>query len=279
MNVDEVLNKQKLPFKVSGNDYLIKCLNPSHDDSNPSMRVDRVTGIFHCFSCGFKGNIFSRYGISQSQLDKVRKTLKNKIEKVKIEQVGFQIPEKAVFWDQDYRNISASTYLKFKAFIYEDEFPNRLVFPIIDITNKIVAFTARSFDEFAKPKYKVHPPKATVPLYPLLAKPKNGSIILVEGIFDLLNLYDKGITNVMCSFGTQTLNEEKLSLLRLLGVHNIDIFFDGDEPGQAAAEKVLPLAESLGFETRNIVYNGFDPGSLSVEQIERLKRAKWQEYY
>jgi DNA primase len=277
MNVEEVLNKQKLPFKPSGNDFLIKCLNPDHDDSNPSMRVDRVTGIFHCFSCGFKGNIFSRYGLTQSYLDKIRKNLQNKIEKIKLEQVGLQIPERAVFFDEDYRNIAASTYLKFKAFRYEDEFPNRLVFPILDITNKIVAFTARSFDDFTKPKYKVHPPKATIPLYPLLAKPKQGSIILVEGIFDLLNLYDKDVTNVMCCFGTQTLNEEKLGLLRLLGIHNIDIFFDGDEPGQNAAEKVKALAESMGFEVRNIVYDGFDPGSLSVQQIERLKRTKWQE--
>ena len=30
------------------------------------MRVDRVTGIFHCFSCGYKGNLFTYYGAPAS---------------------------------------------------------------------------------------------------------------------------------------------------------------------------------------------------------------------
>jgi len=278
VTVEELLEKQKIYFKPSGRDLLIRCLNPDHDDSNPSMRVDKTTGIFHCFSCGFKGNLFSRFNINRSKLQKTRDRVKAKVEKTAIETVGLMIPEKAIYFEQDYRNISAQTYIKFKAFTYEEEFPNRLVFPIFDITGKITCFTARSFDIYAKPKYKVHPPKAYVPIYPMTAKPLYGSMVIVEGIFDMMNLYDKGIKNVMCTFGTQTLNEDKLKLLQMLGIHTIHLFFDGDEAGQKAAEKLTPLMESMGFEVDNIVYDGADPGSLSQQQVERLKKLKWPEH-
>ena len=283
MNVEEVLTKHKIVFIPSGKDFLIKCLNPEHDDSNPSMRMDRVTGIFHCFSCGHRGNIFSKFGIEQSRLDMLRNSLKKKIEQTALERVGLQIPEDAIFWDEDYRGISAATYKKFKAFTYEEEFPNRLVFPIYDITGKITNFSARSFDPFAKPKYKLYPAGSQAPIYPMTNKPKFSTIVLVEGVFDMLKLYDSGVTFVMTAFGTQTVNEDKLSLLKMLGVHELHVLFDGDEAGQAAAEKVIPLADSMGFHTKNIVLTnyfdeGADPGSLTREQIRKLKTREWPEY-
>ena len=69
MNVDEVLHKHKIVFRNQGADYVVACLNPEHDDSNPSMRIDKITGIFHCFSCGFKGNIFKYYDTPVSHLE------------------------------------------------------------------------------------------------------------------------------------------------------------------------------------------------------------------
>jgi DNA primase len=113
-------------------------------------------------------------------------------------------------------------------------------------------------------------------------KPKFSTIVLVEGIFDMLKLYDNGITFVMTAFGTQTMNEDKLGLLRMLGVHELHVLFDGDEAGQAAAEKIIPLADGMGFNTKNIVLTnyfdeGADPGSLTKEQIRKLKTREWPE--
>ena len=283
MNVEDVLNKHKIAFTPSGKDFLVKCLNPEHDDSNPSMRMDRVTGIYHCFSCGHRGNIFSKFGIERSRLDMLRSSLKKKIEQVTIERVGLQMPEDAVFWDEDYRGISAATYRKFKAFTYEEDFPNRIVFPIYDITGKITNFSARSLDPFGKPKYKFYPTGASAPIYPMTNKPKFSTIVLVEGIFDMLKLYDNGITYVMTAFGTQTINEDKLGLLRMLGVHEVHLLFDGDDAGQDAAVKVQALADSMGFNTKNIVLTnyfdeGADPGGLTKEQIRKLKTREWPEY-
>lgn len=277
----ELLEKQKIPYKVAGQDLIIRCLNPEHEDSNPSMRVDKVTGVFHCFSCGYRGNILNRFGENYSRMQLARNKLLDKLETRAIENVGIKIPENAEPFERDYRNIKASTYKQFNAFYYDgEEFSNFLVFPIYDITGKIALLQGRNMEEGAKPKYKFYPRKVSPPLFPLLkVKPKNGSVVLVEGIFDVLNLYDKGIDNALTVFGTQSLDEEKVKFLRLMGITKIYVFFDGDDPGQKAAVKAVSLIQSLGLEAENICWNDLDPGSLTINQIEKLKKTIWQKYY
>jgi DNA primase len=62
----DLLIKKNLAFNVSGKDYLIKCLNSKHEDNNPSFRVDKLSGIAHCFGCGFKTNIFTHFGLANN---------------------------------------------------------------------------------------------------------------------------------------------------------------------------------------------------------------------
>lgn len=277
MTVEELLEKQKLYYKHSGKDLLVRCLNPEHDDTNPSMRIDKLTGIYHCFSCGFKGNLFSRFNVNVSRIQQRREKLRKNVEDLRLENIGLKLPEHAEYYEEKYRNISSSTYKQFKAFTHPD-FSNRLVFPIYDITNKISAFIGRSFDDITKPKYMIYPRHVQLPLFPLYNKPKQGSVILVEGIFDMLNLYDKGVSNVMCTFGTSTVTEEKLQLLNLLGCTKIYTFFDGDDAGQEGAKKVKDLATSSGFEVVNIYFRDRDPGSLSSKQIKKVIDIKCPEY-
>ena len=84
-----------------------------------------------------------------------------------------------------------------------------------------------------------------MPFCPAKVKPIQNRVILVEGIFDALNLWDKGLKNTVCCFGTQQVNWVKLSLLKLQGVQGIDIMFDGDEAGRQAAEKAKDIAEKV----------------------------------
>ena len=53
MIAEELLQKKGIQYQISGKDAKIHCLSPDHDDTHPSMRVDRITGVFHCFSCGY----------------------------------------------------------------------------------------------------------------------------------------------------------------------------------------------------------------------------------
>ena len=224
-----------IPYIPKGGDFEVSCLNPDHLDRNPSMRIDRITGVFNCFSCEFKGNLFTLFGEKPNQLQLQREKLKNLIRQKMAESTGLVIPSTSEPYIGTWRGISRETYEKFEAFIDKDpSFISRINFPIRDITGKIVAYNGRHTSS-GVPKYMITPAGAQMPLFPEVT-PKNGCVILVEGIFDMVNLHDKGLENAMCCFGTKNINEEKLSVLAIAGVTQVDIFFDGDEAGQTSAE-------------------------------------------
>ena len=62
MTVEELLQRRDIYYIPKGGDFLVSCLNPEHADRNPSMRIDQLTGIFGCFSCNHKGNLFAHFG-------------------------------------------------------------------------------------------------------------------------------------------------------------------------------------------------------------------------
>lgn len=271
MIVEDLLVDKKIPYYAQGKDFLVRCLNPEHDDSNPSMRIDQITGIFNCFSCGFKGNLFYHYGEKANQLQLRRENLKKKIRQKMAEGAGLPMPSGYMRYSGNWREIKPETYEKFDAFTHHDkDHIGRIVFPIKDIGGRIVAFNGRHMSG-GIPKYMITPRGAKMPLFPVV-KPLKNTVMLVEGIYDAINLHDKGLTNAICCFGTNNINEEKLGLLTLQGVTNIDIFFDGDEAGQKAAEKVKDMCEKVDLISRNVYLKDTDPGALVESQVEKLKR-------
>lgn len=284
MNVEDLLEKKNIPYTQKGQDYLIKCLNPEHDDSNPSLRVDKITGIFGCFSCEYKGNIFSYFGQKPNAMQMKREFLKRKIQTVRADSIGLSMPSKAVPFEGDWRNIKPETYQKFQAFLYENpldpnarDFSGRLNFPISNLSGNIVAFVGRHMTT-GIPKYLNSPAGAKMPLFPKV-QPIQNSVILVEGIYDMLNLHDKGLDNAICCFGVKNVTEEKLSILSMQGVDHINIFLDNDEAGQKAADRIADICEEVGLTSRNIKYGSkdADAGSLSEKQVQVLKRKLYEE--
>ena len=112
-----------------------------------------------------------------------------------------------------------------------------------------------------------------MPLYPSQVRPIKGRVILVEGIFDMLNLHDKGLENVMCCFGTINIDIDKLKLLKMQGVSQVDILFDPDEAGQDAStklEEMCDIAEILHKNIKIPVSLG-DAGALTKDKVKQLK--------
>tara|TARA_R110000823_G_scaffold9168_4_gene32222 strand:- start:738 stop:1577 length:840 start_codon:yes stop_codon:yes gene_type:complete len=274
MRVDELLQEQRLEFKVSGRDYLVKCLNPDHEDSNPSMRVDNITGIFNCFACGFRGNVFKHFGAAANFLEIKRQKLKSSIDEKRSASIGFEFPKGFAPYVGNWRGIRPETYKHFEAFMHHDsQFNGRVVFPVRDITGKVVAFNGRHMTMTEIPKYLIYPPQAKLPLYPSTVHPIKGRVILVEGIFDMINLYDKGLSNAICCFGTRNIDADKLAILKMQNVEGVDIMFDGDDAGQTAAEEIKGLAERVGLTSRNInLGNNIDPGGLPEIKVADLRK-------
>jgi DNA primase len=281
LNVEELLQDKNIQYKYSGGDLVIKCLNPEHDDTNPSMRVDKITGKFHCFSCGFGGNIYKLFRIQNDIINSKILELKEKISAFNTPRLN--IPLSADIFNLEFRGIKGETYSRFKAFrdINDKDFEGRIVFPVLDAQDNIICFHGRYMYSDADPKYLTKPSKVKLPLYP--AYPDeiiNGSIILVEGFFDMLNLYDKGLKNAVCSFGVSLVSradkgnaklKRKFSHLKLQGVSKIYILFDGDKAGRDGAKKLKEaLKDSYSTEILDLD-DGVDPGSLNQEDVNYIK--------
>jgi DNA primase len=272
----DLINKNSLAFSVSGRDYLIKCLNPDHEDSNPSFRVDKVSGVAHCFSCGFKTNLFKYYGVFTNPIPIKIAKLKEKLAELKMGSLGLDLPTGHTPYTKQFRGISPQTLKQFGAFYTNqvEKLQDRIIFPVKDITGKIVVFVARHTLSNGNPRYINYPSGVTMPVFPAHLPSGYQSMVIVEGVFDMLNLYDKGLENVICAFGTNTLQNEtaqKLLPFKAQGVTHIYILFDGDDAGAQAAKNIKPLIEQEGFIVEIITLpDGTDPGELDQFDVKSI---------
>lgn|SRR3990167_2848307 len=275
--VYDLLVQKGHAFRSSGQDYLIHCLNPEHPDNNPSLRIDQISGLFKCPSCGFKGNIFRYYNILSTATSIKVAGLKSKLSKVKAMLTGLDFPKGTTPFTNNFRKISHTTLEHFEAFITHEvpELECRVVFPIRDILGKIQAFQARHTLADAQPKYVVWPKTSELDLFPQKINSKLNYIVLVEGLFDMLNCYDKGLKNVTCMFGVTNLIKDaasKLQVFKTQGVTHIFVMLDGDKAGKYAAKQILENTALSDFIIEIIELNeDVDPGGMSAESINYYK--------
>lgn len=276
-HVQELLDRKEVRYQISGRDFLIKCLNPEHNDSNPSCRVDRLTGVTHCFSCGFKTNIFKHFGVVQNFTSIKVAKLKQKLKELNVSMNGVDFPDETIPYTKPFRGISSKTLQHFGAFYTHgsSEYADRIWFPIKDVRGKASVYVGRHTMSSGNPRYLNFPTGVTMPVYPEVLEERYSSVVLVEGIFDMLNLYDKGLKNVCCTFGTNTLHKEadlKLLALKTQGIAKIYLMFDGDEPGQKAMEQLDPVLQECGYLVEKIVLEpDSDPGELTQEYVDSIK--------
>ena len=158
----------------------------------------------------------------------------------------------------------------------EDEFKDRLMFPIYDIRGNIKVFIGRSLHSDVESKYLFYPKHVTPPLFPAHPEIWKNSLIVVEGIFDALNMMDKGCYNVISAFGTHTLLknfEDKLSHFKILGVNKFYIMFDGDKAGQVAGKKLEDVLNNNNYNAEIIeLPQDMDPGDLTEQDITILMK-------
>jgi len=286
MDVREVLDSNHIQYKFSVKDYIVQCFSPKHNDNSPSCHVDKLSGVFHCWSCGHAGNVYQEFGLTvQNQVNVKIDRLQQKISTLMWSK-PLELPLDAIPFTNAYRKISAETLKHFGAFTSDDKdlgMEGRIIFPLTDINGDIRLFLGRYMYSDLDPRYKIYPEHTQIPLYPEIPEIYNGSIILVEGIFDLLNLYDKGLKNVVLCGGVhiglvkkkakQAKNIERLLTYKYQGISTIYTMFDGDEAGRGAAEGLKAYAG----ETFNIQTIGLDderdPGNLTQEEVNKIKES------
>ena len=146
-----------------------------------------------------------------------------------------------------------------------DRFRGRIIFPVLDVDGRPVAFGARAMGD-EQPKYLNSPETAAYVkgqhLYGLFQGKEpirqKKFAILVEGYLDLIALHQFGITNVAASLGTAFTPEQAKLLSRF--TKKVVINYDGDSAGIKAARRAVEELLPQDFEIKVLVLpNGMDP--------------------
>jgi len=155
---------------------------------------------------------------------------------------------------------------------YYDRFRNRIVFPIVDTAMQVSGFGGRVMDD-ALPKY-LNSPETPVyhkarSLYGLHAAREGirqrGTAFVVEGYFDVLALFQNGITQAAATLGT-ALTRDHVRLLSRCGAERFVLVFDSDGAGIRAALRSVPVFQKEYMTAKVLVLpTGHDPDSFVRE--------------
>ncbi len=158
-----------------------------------------------------------------------------------------------------------------------DKFWNRVMFPIMDVNNRVIAFGGRVMGD-AKPKY-LNSPETEVfdksrNLYGLnrARTSRKHYFLICEGYMDVIALHQAGFTNAVASLGT-ALTPGHASLIKRY-VSEVYLTYDSDEAGTKAALRALPILKEAGITAKII---RMDPYKDPDEFIKNLGAESFEE--
>ena len=152
-----------------------------------------------------------------------------------------------------------------------DRFRGRVMFPILNLTGRVIGFGGRIMSsDKTKSKY-VNSPESEIynkshTLYGIFqaksAIVSTNNCFLVEGYTDVISLHQAGIHNVVASSGTSLTNDQ-IKLIRRF-TPNITILYDGDSAGIKASFRGIDMILEQGMNVRIVLFpDGEDPDSYA----------------
>lgn len=158
-----------------------------------------------------------------------------------------------------------------------DKFWNRVMFPIMDVNNRVIGFGGRVMGD-GTPKYLNSPETMLFDksrnLYGLnyARTSRKPYMIICEGYMDVIAMHQAGFTNAVASLGTAFTAQHSVLLKRY--TQEIRLAYDSDGAGQKAALRAIPILKSAGINVRVI---HMDPYKDPDEFIKNLGTEAFQE--
>lgn len=158
-----------------------------------------------------------------------------------------------------------------------DKFWNRVMFPIMDVSNHVIGFGGRVMGD-AKPKY-LNSPETRIfdksrNLFGLnyAKQGKRKNLILCEGYMDVIALHQAGFTNAVASLGT-AFTEQQANLMKRY-TDEVLLTYDSDGAGRKAALRAIPILRSAGISGKIVYMEPYkDPDefmkALGAEEFEK----------
>ena len=148
----------------------------------------------------------------------------------------------------------------------------RLVIPTHNEEGELIGYAGRAVDDEVEPKYKFpagfrkslvlfnyHRAKGSV---------NRGVVIVVEGFFDCMKIYQAGFPNVVALMGSSLSPEQEALLLTCFG--KVVLMFDGDEAGKSATSEITSQFAQKCFVRVVDVPDGKQPDQLSSDEIREI---------
>lgn len=247
--IKSFLDRRGADYTISGNEIKCKCLNPEHEDSNPSFSINYVNGFYNCFSCGFKGHVNNLLDLKIDE-DSIRLSKYLSLDKLWEDNIDKEEPPSKILLPPVDHYIEDSIRGIPKELIKElgiyyctvGRYSGRLIIPIKDKHSNLLGFDARIYGDVPvatgteKAKYlRPSAMKTADCLYPIdyLWNHRDSldlsTIVLVEGIFDAISYIALGIP-ALCNFGLGSPTTTKIGYALSLGAEAITNGFDNDQP-------------------------------------------------
>lgn len=163
-----------------------------------------------------------------------------------------------------------------------DKFWNRVMFPIMDVNNRVIGFGGRVMGD-GTPKYlnsretKLFDKSRNLYGLNFARKSRKNEIILCEGYMDVISMHQAGFTNAVAALGTAFTSGHGTLLRRY--TENVILSFDSDEAGQRAVLRAIPILKDAGLNVRVLdLAPHKDPDEFIKEQgkealEERIRKA------
>ena len=158
-----------------------------------------------------------------------------------------------------------------------DKFWNRVMFPIMDVNNRVIGFGGRVMGD-GTPKYLNSPETMLFDksrnLYGLnyARTSRKPYMIICEGYMDVIAMHQAGFTNAVASLGTAFTTQHSVLLKRY--TQEVRLAYDSDGAGQKAALRAIPILKSAGINVRVI---HMDPYKDPDEFIKNFGTEAFQE--
>lgn len=287
IDVRATLDRLGIEGRESGDELVARC--PQHlartgsEDHHPSWSINLDTGLFICFSCGYRGSLFTLVmdleGVADVEAAKdfvVKGSLQNAISRIPgpytpaVPRTGLPETRLAAYtnpppWALRARRVSAESCRHYG--VLWDIYAESWILPIRDYDGLLLGWQEKSE---AGRKFRNVPTgvkkSGTLFGYHLFS---GGQMVVVESPLDAVRLHTEGITGAVATYGA-IVSQTQIRLMS--AADEIVMALDADEAGRKASRELLTTTKGVLKSVRFFTYGDDkckDPGDMSSEQIRQ----------
>jgi len=300
-DIPSILRRLNIQYKEQGSNYVFRCINPAHEDKNPSMGMNDE-GLYYCSSCIEGGNLHqfikqltgqtvyqfldiedpTSYEFKANLISKKRE--KRQFTNVESERRFYQKGERFPVSQSDevldylaslnmnlefikFFDVTYSPHIQLGFFDENNltDFYKRVCIPVYQ-NRKLVNMIGRDYTGKSSLK-ELYPKRAiTDTFFNIDNIDFSQPVIIVEGMKGLIRIWQHFNKNVMSSFGS-TLGRKQRAIIS--SIRHLLLFIDNDPAGLIMADKVYEI-RSNDFSVTSMREKGYDPADGSLDELKMV---------